>query len=116
MTRTRKKDATTGIPVADDDALVQYKLPGNRDSQISSHSGLPNNDTKRLLENWRTEVQVLGKYAPYKEKVFFMLSDLDSMWDVYSGCVKTAKHHVEMVENHTKLVHSASYPAGSKII
>lgn len=41
-----------------------------------------------------------------------ILTDLESMWDGHVECVTVAKHHISLIGDSARMVHSVPYGAG----
>lgn len=107
-------DDTSGILIADDVAAVHYKPTKNRKSQLLPHHVAQKDESKRILEDWRTELRVTEKHPHYGEGFLSMSSDLQSILVRLLGCITAAKHRIEQLDKPTKLVHLAQYRTGTK--
>lgn len=69
------ENATSAVLIKTEITAIHNKPTENRGSQMTRHQDVLNGYSKRLSEDWPSEVQVMENYALYQEEFLSMLSD-----------------------------------------
>lgn len=94
--------------------IVQYKPAVDRETQMSQHTLVRNDDTKHLSQDWRVKVEIYDPYFAYRDEFMKMLTELKSTWDAHQGRTCIAKHCIKLLDDSTQSVYSTPYRARLK--
>lgn len=92
-------------------SAVYYGPEANRETQMSQHTLVRYDDTKRLSQVWRNKVEIFEPYFAYCDEILDILIKFQSLQYRHLDRTNVTKRPIELLDDHTQPVHSAPYGA-----
>lgn len=103
-----------GLPGTEQLSAMRYKPRESRESQISCHTFIMDDDSKRLAQCWREAAHISKKYSAYRTEFMDLLIKLQSIWGGNLGRIIVLKNRIKPPDESIERVHLAPYCAGPK--
>lgn len=91
---------------------VHYRLTPDCLVRMAKNGAVNEKDDVVLKKKWTENVQLPTKFINHQTAFSEMLEEFESMQDLHLSRINTPKHFIGLLNNDTRVVHSARYRAG----
>lgn len=108
------KEVKNQDPGPHDGAAVHCKPRKWRETQVSLHTGVQQDDPHQEAHDWRYRVQLSDRYAVYNEDIIGKLTKFLGMWDGHLAFLNDSRYRIEHLKAKAGPVNQALFRTGPK--